>query len=556
MGLIVSIYIELLEYLHPEGEGLLLHGATLATAALLQRCARDADLEALEVFLPPRLMARPSALAEAARNLLGQRAGQDFLRFLPIHTVAEVWADGRPRILLGLDPETLWQMRYLRDRFARGPMAICCDTHTGESRPLIDALRRMASAEPVPYDAVVCLSPAHRVVMGKVMEDLAPTANPPFRLEVIPCAIDSERFQPVDGEGRRRARQLLGLPEDGRIVLFFGRITAYTKADLLPLVEAFIAASAAGDHLLIVGREYPDGYAALLREAGADLAHRLIIRGEAAPALRPLYYAASDLFVLPGDIVCETFGIALLEAMACGLPAITSDWGPYRELVEHGVNGVLVPIWLMPGLDRISALSPLAERNADHLSTSQSAWVDTDALTAALRQLLRATPEIRAALGAAGRRRAETYASALVHARWRQLWATQLAEAAAEPSSAAERRRGQADRVGPPSRYLDWYAHYATGVVGPTHRFRLNERGRTVAVRARPVRFYDDLLPLIHREIIDALFAVLGEKPDWATCGDLVATTAARCARAPDDVRFHLGLLLKRGLLDTALPKG
>ena len=93
-------------------------------------------------------------------------------------------------------------------------------------------------------------------------------------------------------------------------------------------------------------------------------------------------------------------------------------------------------------------------------------------------------------------------------------------------------------------------------MIGPTHRFRLNERGRTVAVRARPVRFYDDLLPLIHREIIDALFAVLGEKPDWATCGDLVATTAARCARAPDDVRFHLGLLLKRGLLDTALPKG
>jgi len=154
----------------------------------------------------------------------------------------------------------------------------------------------------------------------------------------------------------------------------------------------------------------------------------------------------------------------------------------------------------------------------------------------------------------AGRRRAETYASALVHARWRQLWAIQLAEASAEPTSAAERRRAQADRVGHQSRYLDWYAHYATGVIGPTHRFRLNERGRTVAVRARPVHFYDDLLPLIHREIIDTLFAVLGEQPDWATCGDLVATTAARSARAPDDVRFHLGLLLKRGLLDAAPP--
>lgn len=555
MGLIISLFTEHLAYFHPEVEGLPVHGASLSTAALLQRCARDPELEAMEVFLPPQLMAKPAALAEAARNLLGERTGQGFLRFHPVHALPEIWADRRPRILLGIDPETMPQLRYLRDRFAAGPMAICCDTHTGESQSLIAAMARVASAEPVAYDALVCLSAPYQRFMHTLVGGVTPVgAEPPFRLELIPRAVDTARFQPVDADGRHHARRLLGLPERGRIVLSFGRLTAYTKADLLPLVEAFCAASQNDDHLLIVGREYPAGYAALLREAGAELGHRLIIRSEASPSLRPLYYTASDLFVLPGDSVIESFGNTVLEAMACGLPVIASDWVGFRDLVEPGVSGVLVPTWWMPGLERISALSPLAQRNADHLYTGQSLWVDAPALTAALRDLLTASNEVRASMGSAGRRHAEDFRPEIVHRRWRQLWATQLAEAAAEPSSVAERRRAGADRLGLPSRYLDWFAHYATGVIGPTHRFRLNERGRTVAVRARPVRFYDDLLPLIHREIIDALFAVLTDQRDWATCQDLVKSAADRCTRAPDDVRFHLGLLLKRGLLDAASP--
>ena len=555
MGLIVSLFTEHLAYFHPEVEGLAVHGASLSTAALLQRCARDPELEALEVFQPPQLMAKPAALAEAARNLLGGRAGQGFLRFHPVHALPEIWADRLPRILLGIDPETMPQLRYLRDRFASGPMAISCDTHTGESQSLIAALTRMASAAPVAYDAVVCVSAPYQQFMRTLVAGVTPVGGePPFRLELIPRAVDTERFQPVDADGRQQARRLLGLPEHGRIALCFGRLTAYTKADLLPLIEAFCAASRSDDHLLFVGREYPNGYAALLREAGAELGHRLIIRGEASPSLRPLYYAASDLFVHPGDSVIEAFGNTVLEAMACGLPVIASDWVGFRDLVEPGVSGILVPTWWMPGLDRISALSPLAQRNADHLYTGQSLWLDAPALTAALRDVLSASTEVRATMGSAGRRIAEGFRPDFVHQRWRRLWAMQLAEATAEAPSTAERRRAGADRLGLPSRYLDWFAHYATGVIGPDHRFRLNERGRTVAVRARPVRFYDDLLPLIHREIIDALFAVLSDQRDWATCHELVKGAADRCARAPDDIRFHLGLLLKRGLLDAAPP--
>ena len=529
MNLIISLFLEHLEYLHPEVEGMSVHGASLSTAALLQRCAGDPEVVALEVFLPLQLMARPTALAEAARTLLGP--GRSFLRFHPVHAVTEVWADRRPRILLCMDPETLLKHRYLRDRFAPGPMAICCDTHNGESRPLIAGLTRLANARPVPYDAIVCLDTRQQVFMRALIADLAPaTAPSPLRLELIPRGVDSERFRPADAAERTRARLLLGLPEHGRIVLFFGRLNAYTKADLLPVIDAFVAASPADDHLLIVGREYPAGYSALLREAGNGLGHRLIIRKEAPPSLRPLYYAASDLFVLPGDTIIEAFSNTVLEAMACGLPVIASDWVGISDLVEDGVSGILIPTWWMPGLDRVSALSPLAQPNADHLATGQSLWVDAGALADAMRRLLNA-PETCTAMGAAGRRRAENHAAATIHGRWRRLWEAQLAEAAVEPASTAAMRRAGADQLGQPSRYLAWYGHYASGVISPTHRFRLNERGRTVAVRVKPVRFYDDLLPLIHRDLLDALFAVLSEQAEWATCEDLVKRAALRTPR-------------------------
>ena len=205
--MILSMFLENLEYLHPEVEGLPVHGANLSTAALLRRCAHDPELEAMEIFLPPQIMARPAALAEAARTLLGStRAGQGFLRFYPVHGLPEVWADPRPRILLCHDPVDMPRIRYLRDRFATGPMAICCDTHAGESQYLIGPLTRLAAAEPVPYDAVVCLSAPFQVFMRTLMDDLAPAATVrPFRLELIPresTPSASVRLTPTDANGR------------------------------------------------------------------------------------------------------------------------------------------------------------------------------------------------------------------------------------------------------------------------------------------------------------------------------------------------------------------
>ena len=58
------------------------------------------------------------------------------------------------------------------------------------------------------------------------------------------------------------------------------------------------------------------------------------------PRLKQLY-AQADIFVFPTEADC--FGIAVSEAMAAGLPVITTDIGGLSEQVEHGVNGLIIP---------------------------------------------------------------------------------------------------------------------------------------------------------------------------------------------------------------------
>lgn len=59
--------------------------------------------------------------------------------------------------------------------------------------------------------------------------------------------------------------------------------------------------------------------------------------------LKPLYYKASDIFVLPSTRKHESFGIVNLEAMACGLPIVASKIGGVPDIVKDGENGLLVP---------------------------------------------------------------------------------------------------------------------------------------------------------------------------------------------------------------------
>lgn len=145
---------------------------------------------------------------------------------------------------------------------------------------------------------------------------------------VIPNSVDHTRFTPP-------TNQLTNQPT----LLFTGRLRYYKGLDTL--LQAL--PSLPGVCLIIVGDGPMRGEWERLTDVLA-LRDRVAFAGEVPDEDLPSHYHAADIFVLPANARAEAFGIVLLEAMASGLPCITTEVGTGTSwVVQDGVTGLVVP---------------------------------------------------------------------------------------------------------------------------------------------------------------------------------------------------------------------
>jgi glycosyltransferase involved in cell wall biosynthesis len=163
------------------------------------------------------------------------------------------------------------------------------------------------------------------------------------RLRVIPNGIDENEFFPGDP---LEARQKLGLPAGATILLsvgaFFEGKGHHRVIEVLPeLLEKFprVLLVALGDQS--VDPRYFNSVKELIRRKNIEQEVLLVPVQEHAKIR--LWMNAANLFCLATS--SEGRCNAILEALACGLPVVTTDVGGNRELIEDGTDGVLVSFW-------------------------------------------------------------------------------------------------------------------------------------------------------------------------------------------------------------------
>lgn len=166
----------------------------------------------------------------------------------------------------------------------------------------------------------------------------------PEKIKLLGNGIDVVRFnrKGVSEEAVAQKRLALGLPAEGPVVGFVGRLVK--EKGLLELMEAarLVTAQMPSARFLLVGMVDKEKADAITPATAAayGLGDHVVFAGHQEEM--PEFYALMDLFVLPSHR--EGFPRSAMEAAAMGLPAVVTNIRGCRTVVEHGRNGLLVPL--------------------------------------------------------------------------------------------------------------------------------------------------------------------------------------------------------------------
>ena len=225
----------------------------------------------------------------------------------------------------------------------------------------------------------------------------------PSSVSVIPPGVDLSRFRPMS---KRQSREHLGYGEEKNI-LFVGRLEPLKGLDVLFKAVASLEDTASITVNVVGGDENSQEKTRL-----QDLARRMKLTesvrfiGSVGQDELPIHYNAADVCVLPSHY--ESFGLAALEASACGRPVVASEVGGLPAIVQSGITGYLVParqsdvmaerLCELLGDEMMrSRMGTAAREHAETLSWDRS----TDALLECYRALVPA-PSITAVPAAGG----------------------------------------------------------------------------------------------------------------------------------------------------------
>lgn len=283
-------------------------------------------------ILRPRFLSFPGVL---------KRFDGVFLALGAFRCVARLKANGRLDVL---DAHFAYPDGYAATILARWLEVPCTVTLRGtEARLVLKGVFRRLIAK--------ALRRASRVfaVSSSLAEVAATCGLPRESIRVIGNGVDLDRFAPLD---RLDARDQLGIPRSARVLVTVGALVE--RKGFHRVIESMLRLTKDFEdlHYLVVGGASPEGDdGPQLRDLAQrlGLSERVHFMGAMAPKDLSIPLSAADVFVLATRN--EGWANVLLEAMACGLPIVTTDVGGNREVVCRPELGIVVPFGVPAALD-------------------------------------------------------------------------------------------------------------------------------------------------------------------------------------------------------------
>ncbi|OTA15391.1 WabG [Xenorhabdus vietnamensis] len=211
---------------------------------------------------------------------------------------------------------------------------------------------------------VICNS---EMVKKEIIEEFGVTED---KIAVIYNSIDNIKFFPADEQSRLQLRQQYQIPATARCLIYVG--SGFERKGLSAAIKAVAKTDS---YLLVIGKDKEQSkYQSIANTLGC--AHRIRFMGLQKNTLP--FYQLSDALLLP--TLYDPFPNVILEAMACGLPVITSTTCGGAEFITEGKNG-----FICDALD--------IEKLKDAVHSIPDNIFGTDMSIAARNQIIAATPE-------------------------------------------------------------------------------------------------------------------------------------------------------------------
>ena len=321
--------------------------------------------------------------------------------------------------------------RWAQWRQPVGPAAFSLigQIHTLSTPAALGHLQDLVTEPVQPWDAVICSSKAGKEVVESVLSAreeqlLERTGGSKERLQakrpqlpVIPLPLPNASI-PANPIAQADGRKALGIANDAAVVIWLGRLSLFTKLDPWPTYAVLEHVARQLEQRLVLIECGPDDHPShhqgwqKLRELCPSV--RFLRLGGEQPVSEHIKHqalAAADVAISLVDNAQETFGLAVAEAMAAGLPVVASNWSGYRDLISDGCEGFLVASrWadLTPALSVAlgwQQFTGLQAYPAVSGAMAQLVQLDLEIAEAALLTLL-TNPRLAKAMGAAGAKKA------------------------------------------------------------------------------------------------------------------------------------------------------